>query len=117
MEWTIKDDYYVSTYEDITLKIKKNNLNKETHTFAYNTVVLYKMHEIEIIECALRGIADYYNKPEIDISLTEKFKNPIIEIISNNEGIILWINFSINGKVVSCKFKEDLDLLKIMISE
>jgi hypothetical protein len=116
MEWTMTGEHYVSKFEDITLKIRKNNLNKETHTFAYNTVLLYKMHEAEIIEYALKSIADFYHKPEIDRTLVDKLKNPIIEIHSNKDSIILWISFNVNEKTISCKFTEDLELLKTEIS-
>lgn len=117
MEWTIKGEYYTTTYKDITLKIKRNNLNKETHTFAYNTVVLYRTHETEIINYALKGIASSYGYSEINNNLIEKFKNPTIEITSNEDGIIFWINFIVDNKIVSCKFKNDFNLLNVKISE
>lgn len=41
--------------------------------------------------------------------------SPHIKIFSEGKGIIIWINFLIDNKTVTCKFENDMKLLGVEV--
>jgi hypothetical protein len=115
MEWTIQSGYYTSEVEDITVMIRKDHLNRDTHLYALRMASLYKEYENEIFNYVAEGIAKFNNVPQINESLRDKMKNPHIKIFSEGKGVIIWINFMIENKTVICKFENDMNLLGVEV--
>jgi hypothetical protein len=113
MEWTIEGEYYVANHKDVSLKIKRNKLNRETHAFAYNVVTSYKTNEAKIIKCILENLVLTYGFFKIDKNLIKKFENPVIELEVNDNPMTFWMDFLIDDTIVVCKFNDEFDLLDI----
>ena len=115
MEWTIKEGYYISTVEDITVMIRKDHLSKNTHIYALRIASLYKENEETIFRYVAEAIAQHNKLPSINESIREKMTSPHIKIFNEGKGIIIWINFLIDNKTVTCKFENDMNLLGVEV--
>lgn len=115
MEWTIQNGYYTSEVEDITVMIRKDHLNKDTHLYALRMASLYKEYEEDILNYVTEGIKKFCKISYVDKSLRDKVKNPYIKIFNEGKGVIIWVNFMIENKTVICKFKNDMNLLGVEV--
>ena len=109
-DFVLAGDYYEEKINDIIIKIQKKNYNSKTLAYAYKIAELYSLKKSDILDYVLLKTADFYNSRYTADEIKAKLNDPYIEILSENWGVLVWLNHQLDEHSIECEFGNDMQL-------
>ena len=103
-------DYYEETINGVVMKIQKKNYNTKTLAYAYKIAELYSFKKSDILDYVLSKTADFYSSKYTADEIKAKLNEPHIEILSENWGVLVWLNHQLDEHIIQCEFGNDMQL-------
>lgn len=122
-KWNINDfefipeyNHYSTIIDDIKLIITKQNYNSKTIKFAYDTILLFLNKEKDIIDYIANEAYKFYHQKYTVEQIKQGLNKPQIEIITDNFGVIAYLNHQFDEHIIDCEFDNEMNLLHISFS-
>ena len=114
--FVLMEDYYEQKINDIVIKIQKKNYNSKTLAYAYKIAELYSLKKSDIIDYVLLKTSNFYSSRYTVDEIKAKLNDPYIEILSENWGVLVWLNHQLDEHIIECEFGNDMQLFYVSLS-
>ncbi len=100
----------------VVVKIREDVMDDKTVEYAQKILELYLLKKSEIIEYVLNnGVSDFYKCEYTQDEIAKRLNEADIEIISDEWGILTWLNSNLDEHIIGVEFNNDLQLSYVSI--
>lgn len=108
--FALNGDYYEKMLNGVAIKISKQNYNAATLEYAYKITELYSVKKADILDHIVLKTAEFYSSQYSSDEIKTKLNDPHIEILSENCGVLVWLDHQLDEHIIQCEFGNDMQL-------
>lgn len=123
LKWQVNDfkfipeyNHYSTIINGITLVIPQKSYNSQTIDYAHNLLLLFIQKEKDITEYIATKSIDFYRDRYTFDEIKEKLHKPQIEVLSENFGVLVYLNHDLDEHIIDCEFTGDIKLSHVLFN-